>query len=461
MPEHFPSTIEPSVKRIRSLRVRLPLAMLSLGLLICACGAWLTGRMMLQSNQTAAMRRGGVLVHSVEHAAETIRNANDLQRYVAALGGEEDVNLIVVVAGMPDETPRVVASTRHAWLGDSLDELPDQALQARLRRAIGEHRLISATTQQGASLRLSGPVAADSLLGAFGTRGATVVDLDLRRTAQQWRASVREAALRSVATVLAVTLAAMGVMALTVLRPIAALNAAIVARSLGDRAVRAPVERDDEIGAVASEFNRMLDSVAAGEESVQAHALAMENAWRELEFLRFAFDQHSDVSMTDDRGRITHVNHKFCEISGYDPEELLGRDHRMLNAGFHPPEFWRQMYAVTASGAVWHGEICNRSKDGSLYWVDATIIPHLAPDGRVERYISIRTDISERKRADEALCHERARLKTFVDYAPAAIAMLDRNMHYIAVSRRWLADYHLDEEVVVGRSHYDVFPNIP
>ena len=449
------------VKRWHSLRVRLPLAMLSLGLLICGFGAWLTGRMMLQSNQAAAARRGSALVHSVEHAAESIRNAGDLQRYVAALGSEEDVHLIVVVAARANEPPRVVAATRHAWLGDALDELPDPGLQSRLRQAMGEVRMTTSAIHGGGGMRLSGPVAADSLLDASGARGATVVDLDLRRTARQWWASAREAALWSMATMLAATLAAMGVMALMVLRPIAALNDAIVARRQGDRAARAPVVRDDEIGVVAAEFNRMLDSVAAGEESTHAQALAMELAVRELEFLRFAFDQHSDVSTTDGRGRITHVNHKFCEISGYAAEELLGRDHRMLNAGFHPPEFWRRMYAVTAAGEVWHGEICNRRKDGSLYWVDATIIPHLGPDGRVERYIGIRTDISERKRADEALCHERARLKTFVDYAPAAIAMLDRNMQYVAVSRRWLADYHLGDQNIVGRSLYEVFTNIP
>ncbi len=401
------------------------------------------------------------MVHSVEHAAETIRNANDLQRFVAALGSEEEVDLIIVVAGMPDDAPRVVVSTRPAWLGDTVDELPDPALRARLRSAVSAHRMSSEPIQQGAGLRLSGPVSADSLLGAYGTHGAIVVELDMRRASQQWRASAREGALWSVGTVLAVALAAMGVMGLMVLRPIAALTTAIVARRDGDRTARAPVERDDEIGTLAAEFNRMLESVTAGEEAVQAPAIAMENACRELEFLRFAFDQHSDVSMTDGRGRITHVNQRFCELSGYALEELLGSDHRMVNSGYHTPEFWRKMYAVTASGEVWHGEICNRRKDGSLYWVEATIIPHLALDGRVERYISIRTDISERKRADEALCHERARLKTFVDYAPAAIAMLDRNMQYVAISRRWLADYHLDDQDVVGRSHYEVFLNIP
>ncbi len=446
---------------MRSLRVRLPLATLSLGIVICLFGAMLTGRMVLQGTQAQALRRGSALVHAVEHAADSIRHESDLQRFVAALSSEEDVALIVVAARPTEGPMRVIASSRHAWLGRSIDELPDAAIRKRLRNASELNHTTSELAEGRGTLRLSGPVSADSLFQAKGTHGATVVDLDVRRAAREWRASIWQAFLSSMATVLAVTLAGMGVMAMMVLRPIAALNAAIVARRKGDRGVRAHAVHDDEIGAVTAEFNRLLDEVDASETAAQDHALAMENACRELEFLRFAFDQHSDVSMTDGRGRITHVNQRFCQLSGYSREELIGSDHRMLNSGYHTPEFWRKMYAITAAGEVWHGEICNRRRDGQLYWVDATIVPHIGSSGTVERFISIRTDISERRNADEALRYERARLKTFVEYAPAAIAMLDRNMRYVAVSRRWLTDYRIDNQEVAGRSHYEIFPNVP
>lgn len=123
-----------------------------------------------------------------------------------------------------------------------------------------------------------------------------------------------------------------------------------------------------------------------------------------------AIDHHAIVSIADAAGRIIYANDRFCAISGYRRDELLGQDHRMVNSGQHPPGFFRAMWRYIAYGQVWQGEICNRSKDGHLYWVSSTITPFLDSEGRPYQYVSIRTDVTGQVMAREALRASQAEL---------------------------------------------------
>ncbi len=177
---------------------------------------------------------------------------------------------------------------------------------------------------------------------------------------------------------------------------------------------------------------------------------------RALNNQKFALDQHAIVSMTDLRGNISYANGKFTEISGYTLAELLGKNHRIINSGVHPPAFFEGMWGTISQGKVWHGEVCNFSKSGRMYWVDATIVPLLGSNGLPEQYIAIRTDITVRKAVEAELAEQLRFVEVLLEATPTAIYLKDTQGRYLRFNRAFESLFGIARADWIGKTVFEL-----
>lgn len=211
----------------------------------------------------------------------------------------------------------------------------------------------------------------------------------------------------------------------------------------GDHFLTKPVDPRHLVAAVALHARRFRQE--------QEQAESQRSTLYERERQQQALDAHAIVSVADNKGNIIYVNDKFCEVSGYSRAELTGQNHRLVKSTEHSPEFYRDMWRTIAQGKIWRGEVCNRSKDGNLYWVESSIVPFLDANGRPYQYVSIRTDISHIKKTEQTLrIMERAIEASSSCFMIADAGVADNPLIYVNPAFERVTGYRRTE--VIGRN---------
>jgi PAS domain S-box-containing protein len=175
-----------------------------------------------------------------------------------------------------------------------------------------------------------------------------------------------------------------------------------------------PVTHEDSL----ESLSQLMSGLVKQREKSQSE---LQSALSDLAKQKFALDQHAIVSITDVAGNITYANDKFCQISGYGRDELLGRNHRLINSGVHSTAFFATLWQTITSGKVWHGEVCNCAKSGALYWVQATIVPLCDEHDTPQQFIAIRTDITARKNMQASMVEAEQRLRRITNAVPGVV----------------------------------------
>ena len=273
---------------------------------------------------------------------------------------------------------------------------------------------------------------------------ALVIGIDYSTQLNDLQTEIRMAAIQSGGMFFGVILLLSFLLHFLVSRRLRFMLKAIDNYSKGNIYSRSELRGNDELAQISRSVDLLMDSVDIKQQELEESHLNLEKVNIELNFQKLALDEHSIVSITDQLGVITYANDLFCSISGYSRDELIGKTHRMLNSKEHDKAFFDDLWKTISSGNIWQGQLKNKTKDGSFYWVASTIVPSIDPETNNYRYIAIRTDITAEKTLSESLLDIQKRNKQMYGIIAhelrTPVSAIEMMTHH--ESEEWINDKH-------------------
>ncbi|WP_271254854.1 ATP-binding protein [Pseudanabaena sp. Chao 1811] len=399
----LPSLIKRNLAQKLLIGFGLSLVTIGLGTL------WVTYSSLRQDLEKQVQQRAESITRGLEFASEglieikeTILLGRIVQNY-ATLPTVLEVSIV-------DPDGILIAHSRSFSMGTRYAEMrPSLAADVNQSSQLGKE-LHLRTTLQGKPVVVEVLPFSSLLFGKKGKRGVAIAIMDLNQMEQDTRQSFLSSTLTMAIGTGIILLFLVWLIQQLVLRPLANLNEAII-QSTQTEDFALPDLPSDEIGFLGNNFAAVFGQLRAYKQmelevvelELREKSRYLDAVLLNLQDMKYALDRSAIVAITDIRGEITYVNDKFCEVSKYNREELIGQNHRLLNSGYHPPAFFAEMWQTITSGQDWRSDIRNRTKDGSLYWIDTTIVPLLNLQGVPYQFLAISQDISDRKRAEQEM----------------------------------------------------------
>ncbi|MCH6255038.1 ATP-binding protein [Puniceicoccaceae bacterium K14] len=337
-------------------------------------------------------QRSQMVANSVLYAIDTVSSSGALHRYITSIGAQPEISSVFVAGGEP---LTVIACSEHYLKGSLVSSIDKLDIKSKLENALfSRERTFEVNEKLGIAI-YSEPISLGRIAPGegLGTDGAIVLVFGLNYFHDQlnnqfWGNIVLEF------VVLIITIGiAYFLLVVRVHKPINTVINFINGFGRGEVVAVGKDMANDEIGYLAKVLEDSF--LKERESSEKAKYFA-----RNLQFQKDALDEHAIVSEADSNGSITYINKRFTDISGYELEELVGETHSVLNSSYHSKAFFDSFYESLNETGIWRGEIRNKAKDGSMYWVDSTIVAFKNEAGNVERYVSILNEITDRKNAE-------------------------------------------------------------